>query len=240
MSTNITYLITGANRGNNNSGSRIPFEGETDHIDLQNAEAFDSFIKGAGSKIIAVKIVSSDESAAHTAMQHLQAEHGITKLDVVIANAGIAKYFGPASSTPIAEMREHLEINALAPLILFQSTASLLKAALKPKFVVISTKGSTIGGMENEPFPLTAYGTSKAAVNYIVRKIHFENPWLIAFPIHPGRVATNEESIAAKSVMIASISIEQSVVGVITQISEATREETSGTFRSYDGTVIPW
>jgi norsolorinic acid ketoreductase len=156
--------------------------------DLQNAEAFDSFIKGAGSKIVAVKIVSSDESAAHTAMQHLQAERGITKLDVVIANAGIAKYFGPASSTPIAEMREHLEINALAPLILFQSTTSLLKAAPKPKFVVISTKGSTIGGMENEPFPLTAYGTSKAAVNYIVRKIHFENPWLIAFPIHPGYV----------------------------------------------------
>jgi NAD(P)-dependent dehydrogenase (short-subunit alcohol dehydrogenase family) len=42
--------------------------------------------------------------------------------------------------------------------------------------------------MDFGQLPVTAYGSSKAAVNYIVRKIHFENPDLIAFPIHPGYV----------------------------------------------------
>lgn len=42
--------------------------------------------------------------------------------------------------------------------------------------------------MKFMPIPAAAYGASKAAINYITRKIHFENDWLIAFFIHPGCV----------------------------------------------------
>jgi NAD(P)-dependent dehydrogenase (short-subunit alcohol dehydrogenase family) len=34
------------------------------------------------------------------------------------------------------------------------------------------------------------YGASKAALNSLTRKIHFENEWLVAFPLNPGPVAT--------------------------------------------------
>lgn len=45
---------------------------------------------------------------------------------------------------------------------------------------------ATIGAMEMRPFPLAAYGVSKAALNYFVRKIHFENEELVAFALDPG------------------------------------------------------
>jgi norsolorinic acid ketoreductase len=61
-----------------------------------------------------------------------------------------------------------------------------LEAAKKPKFVVISSHAGSIGDMESEPLPFSAYGGSKAMVNYVVRKISFENEGLIAFPVHPG------------------------------------------------------
>jgi norsolorinic acid ketoreductase len=36
------------------------------------------------------------------------------------------------------------------------------------------------------PFPNAAYGTSKAALNYLTRKMHYEHENLIVFPIDPG------------------------------------------------------
>jgi len=105
-------------------------------------------------------------------------------VDVVIANAGVATHFGTVATTPLAEVRSHFAINAVGPVVLFQAVLPLLQAAPRPKFVVVSSNGGSIGGMRGEP--IGAYGASKAMVNYFVRKIHFENEWLIAFPLHPG------------------------------------------------------
>ena len=44
----------------------------------------------------------------------------------------------------------------------------------------------SIGGMEKRPVPMNAYGASKAAAYYLVRKMYFENEGLIAFAIDPG------------------------------------------------------
>lgn len=104
----------------------------------------------------------------------------------MIVSAGIAKYYGPATSTPLKEVREHYELNVVGPLTIFQATWPLLKEADKPIFVVLSSAVGSIGDMEKFPLAATAYGASKAAVNYMVRKIHVENPWLIAFPLSPG------------------------------------------------------
>lgn len=55
-----------------------------------------------------------------------------------------------------------------------------------PKFAVMISILGTIGGMESFPLPHVVYGTSKAAVNFIARILHFEHEKLIADPIHPG------------------------------------------------------
>lgn len=141
---------------------------------------------GKGSKLITVKIDSVSETDARAAVDVLKSQHGITRLDTVIANAGIANYFGPALTTPVKEMHDHFVINTLAPLVLFQAVWPLLEQSKSPKFFVVSSTVGSIAGMESMPMPATAYGSSKAAVNYVVRKIHFEHPKLTAVALQPG------------------------------------------------------
>lgn len=64
--------------------------------------------------------------------------HSITHLDHVFANAGILppESLIPASSLDISWIRQSLEINTIAPILLYQATKPLLDRAEKPKFVV--------------------------------------------------------------------------------------------------------
>jgi norsolorinic acid ketoreductase len=146
---------------------------------------------GANSKVIIVKIVSASETDAKEAVATLKSTHNISKLEVVIANAGIADFWGTALLTPANEMLEHFKVNIVGPLLLFQATAELLESAKKPKFVVITSAVGSIAFQESFPIPSTAYGASKTAVNFATRKIHFEHPKIIAVPIHPGWLRTD-------------------------------------------------
>jgi norsolorinic acid ketoreductase len=156
-----------------------------------STKSLQSLALGPGSKVIIVTIDSNDDSSAKKAIDVIQSQYGITTIDVVIANAGISKYYGPATVTPLSEVREHFEVNVVGTLALFQATWPLLKASSHPIFMALSTGVASIGDMESLPLPATAYGMSKVAVNYMVRKMHFENPELTAFVMSPGYVALN-------------------------------------------------
>ena len=156
-----------------------------------SSTALENLPRGEDSKVILVKIDSTSETDAQAAVDTLTSEHDINKLDIVIANAGISKYFGRAAVTPAKEMSEHFEINTIAPLLLFQATAPLLNAASTPKFVVLSSGAGSLSQVESLPVENTAYGASKAAVNFVTRRIHYENPNVIAFPINPGWLQTD-------------------------------------------------
>lgn len=125
------------------------------------------------------------------AIKSLRRDHGIAKLNLVIANAGISKYFGTAEMTPVKEMIDHFRVNSVAPLLLFQATCPLIHAAKASKFVTISSGAGSLRFMENLKVENTAYGSSKAALNFITRRIHFENPDLVAFSINPGWLQTD-------------------------------------------------
>jgi norsolorinic acid ketoreductase len=156
----------------------------------ESSKALHDLPHGKDSKVILLKIDSASETDALAAVNILTSEHKITRLDVVIANAGISNYFGKATITPVEQMLEHFKINSVAPLLLFQATAPLINAATNAKFVTITSGAGSISGMDKLRVENTAYGTSKAALNFITRKIHFENPNLIAFPINPGWLQT--------------------------------------------------
>lgn len=133
-----------------------------------------------------VKIDSRSETDAKEAVALLRAEHGIERLDVVIANAGVATY-NKSGETPAEEMKEAFEVNTLGPLLLFQACLPLLqKSEQGGIFAAISSAAGSISAMEHVPLPNTAYGASKAALNFVVRKIHLEYPELCAFVMHPG------------------------------------------------------
>jgi norsolorinic acid ketoreductase len=79
-------------------------------------------------------------------------------------------------------------VNAIGPLLLYQAVKGFLVKSRKSKFVAVSSIVSSIGLMENFQGSGTAYGVSKAALNYISSKIYYENKELIVCVIHPGYV----------------------------------------------------
>lgn len=141
---------------------------------------------GSGSRLIIVKIESTSTTDAAEAVKLLGSKYAINHLDVVIANAGLGKFWGTALETPISEFKEHLDVNVTGTLVLFQAVHELLSAASNPKFIPIGTPVGSIGEMENYPLGSTAYGSSKAALNFLTRKLHFENPNMVIYPLAPG------------------------------------------------------
>jgi NAD(P)-dependent dehydrogenase (short-subunit alcohol dehydrogenase family) len=100
-------------------------------------------------------------------------------LDVVIANAGICNNNQTASEASVENMQEHFTVNVLGPMTLFQASYPLLKASTStPKFVPISSGSGSIARGTMIPHPQVEYGTSKAALNWLTRKIWVENDGL--------------------------------------------------------------
>lgn len=154
-----------------------------------NVKALKDLPRGNGSELILVKIDSMSETDAATAIHTIKSEYKITYLDIVIANAGIAKYIHKTGVLPLSEVIDHHKTNTVGPLLLFQATEPLLAAsASSPKFIVLSSSLGAISAIPTHPQPSSAYGSSKAALNYITCKIHQEYEYLIAFPLHPGYV----------------------------------------------------
>jgi norsolorinic acid ketoreductase len=144
----------------------------------------------SGTKLIVVKIDSTSATDATAAIRELKAEHGIQKLDVVIANAGLGHSWEKVLTTSAESIREYTEVNTIGPLVLFQAVYPLLAAATQPKFFVMATGVSSFGLMEHFPIPSAGYGASKAGVNYITRKIHFEHKNVISVCLYPGCVSS--------------------------------------------------
>lgn len=115
-----------------------------------------------------------------------------TALDVVIAVAGInpSSAFADVKDMDINALRDIFDVNTFAFVRLFNAVYPLLKAsASPPKLLAISSNASQIVEMEPTiPVKVGVYGASKAALNYLVRRAHFENPWLTVWVMNPGFV----------------------------------------------------
>lgn len=67
----------------------------------------------------------------------------------------------------------------MGPVVLFQALHSLLRVSPQPRFITISVSVACMGGPQVMlPIGSAAYGASKAALNYVTRKLHLENNWL--------------------------------------------------------------
>ena len=140
--------------------------------------------KASGSRLVVVKIDSSLASDPHKAFVELTEGYGIDQLDVLIANAGINVGMTKVLDTTAEQMRDTYEVNTIAPLFLFQAGWPLLQKSLNPKFVAVSSDMASIGEMVEAPG--LAYGMSKAALDYLVKKIHVEHEGVTAVALHPG------------------------------------------------------
>ena len=143
--------------------------------------------KGSSSSLIVVKISSTSESDAADAVKELETDHNIKALDIVIANAGISKVFPRVEDAQTPDLLEHYHVNVVGTVIFFRAILPLLKNSKRtPKFIAMGSAAGSIGGQDAAPVPNAAYGPSKAALNWVIKKIHLENENVVAFPIHPG------------------------------------------------------
>jgi norsolorinic acid ketoreductase len=160
--------------------------GSVRDLDSAGAKELEDAFKASGSRLLLVEIESKSLTDPAEAVKQIQAE-GVTKLDLVIASAGITGKLGPLSNVDFVDFEHALSVNAVAPAALFVATQSLLNKAQNPKWVSLSTISSSIGTLEqNAAFPTLSYGASKAAFNFVTRSIHVENENITAVAIHPG------------------------------------------------------
>ncbi|BGP36384.1 hypothetical protein JCM10449v2_000285 [Rhodotorula kratochvilovae] len=248
-STPTVYFISGASRGIG-LGLATIFAKRPDTLVFagartpEKADALNTLAKETQGRVVVVKLDALSDEDHAAAAQLVKEKAG--KVDIVIANAGIAEGIAPIAEVAPSEFRRHHETNVLGPLRLFQAFAPLLAAAPTPQFVGVSSLSGSIGGLI--PFPNTHYGASKASLNFVVAKIaleHGEKDNLAAYVVHPGLVATdmgNEgiKAIKALGLDFPSISVDESATAFVKLIDEASREKNGGKFLQYTGEEYPW
>jgi norsolorinic acid ketoreductase len=243
----LTYLISGANRGIGKGLLEVFVARDSTTViaavrDVERStKDLESVTVGNGSKIIIVKIDATVDTDPAAAIEELESKYKITKVDTVIANSGLMGMIAPTLQTPAQEVRSQFEVNTIGPLNLIQAFYPLLEKSAAPKFLVLSSSIGSISDMESLPVPFFGYGLSKAAANYLVRKLHFENEKLTSVAFNPGWVQTPMGNGAAKGVGMkgAPMTVEESVNNLVA-LFDSTSRERSGTFIDSSGEPIGW
>ncbi|KAJ7851666.1 aflatoxin biosynthesis ketoreductase-like protein nor-1 [Mycena olivaceomarginata] len=254
MSDKIVYLVTGSNRGIGYTlAATIAARPNTIVFAGARNPAAQSLkdLAAKHSNVHPIKLTSGDKSDNTAAVASLVFTAGAVaeiqkiagRIDVVIANAGISKYFGALATTPLSEFRDHWEVNTLGLVVLFQAVQKLLLVSPTgaPKFAYISSgAGSIGGGFVN--MSIGAYGSSKAAANYLVKALDAENPSLLTLSIslgwtHPlstwgGNTVMGNGGAVANGLPQAPVSVEDSVTGILSRVDAVTKE-TSGRFWNF-------
>lgn len=236
------WLITGANRGIGLDLVKIAASHNNIVFAGARNPAKATALKQLASRNPNVHIVQLESTSVADATAVARLVETITGgLDVVIANAGIGNNWKTVVETDLESFYEHYRVNAAGPMILFQALYPLLLKRQTRKFITVSTLAGSIQAEFN--FPHTAYGASKAALNFVTRSIHNEHSseGFIVFPIHPGVVDTDMGQSAAQLLGLEKIPMtsEESALAVFNVVDTATKEQ-SGRFLSYDGTDLPW
>jgi len=184
-------------------------------------------------------IDSTSDTDPFVAVEELKSKHGITKVNVLLSNAGLLDIIAPVLKTPAEQVRKHFEVNTIAPMLLLQASIPLLEESSSPKFLVITSSIGPITNMENVPIPIYAYGVSKGAANYLVRKIAFENPKLVSAAFNPGWVQTDMGNGVAKGVGMerAPMTLGDSVKGLV-GLFDAVSLEKIATFTGVAGDAL--
>ncbi|EXJ81509.1 hypothetical protein A1O1_07573 [Capronia coronata CBS 617.96] len=265
------YLITGANRGIGRGLTNLILARPNTTVlalvrdpDDETSKSLASVPRGSNSILIVLPYDAKDPNdAAATAITTAQRDHGITHLDVVIANAGMLGWYGPAVDTSPEAIHEHITVNTVGPLLLFKACLPLLqRASSSPeekgavedkgpaKFIAISSAlGSTTLIPQFRPSKTLAYGLSKAALNHTCRKFSVDYPDLVIEMLTPGPVRTDltreftavfDKALKANPKLADRFADIDNVVKGLLECIDSASKETSGGFRDWKGEVIPW
>ncbi|KAJ5822687.1 Short-chain dehydrogenase/reductase SDR [Penicillium robsamsonii] len=245
-----TILISGANKGIGRGlvAKYLARDDVTVIAAVRNptsseATSLSDFPTGKTSRLLIVKIDASSDTDAKAAVEALSG-HGVSALDIVIANAGVFDIaaFTAVADSSIEQIKIHLDVNTIGPVRLFQATLPLLENSSSARFILSSSLMGTIGGIQDIPLKIAPYGASKAAANFLIRKINYEHEKIATLAIHPGAVKTDAGNDAARAAGYPSafVEVEDSVNAIVAKIDGLTKENGAGDFWNIDGTTIGW
>ncbi|PJF16481.1 hypothetical protein PSACC_03707 [Paramicrosporidium saccamoebae] len=106
-------------------------------------------------------------------------------LEMLILNAAILTPMSKIDVTKIEEFQRAYDVNVFCNLVWIQAALPALRAATKGTIVYVTSGASDIG-----VGGLAAYGSSKAAMNSVMRVLAEEEPEVISLTVNPGPTGT--------------------------------------------------
>ncbi|KUI63329.1 Norsolorinic acid ketoreductase [Cytospora mali] len=190
-----------------------------------------------GTTLLLVQIDATVPDHPAKAVQTLQS-HGISHIDILIANAGVAYLWPKVRDVKTEDMKKHMVPNVYGVVWLFQAMLPLLKRTKAPKWVTIGSSAGFLSHML--PVQNAAYAPSKLVGHWLTKAISIEEPWLTAFPIDPGWVKTDLGNRGAEALgkKEATVALEDSVAGLMKVIDAASKETHSGRLWVYTGEEV--
>jgi NAD(P)-dependent dehydrogenase (short-subunit alcohol dehydrogenase family) len=229
-------LITGANRG---IGLAV-VEQYLLHTDAQvfagvrnpdAASALQALVAEYDDRLVLVQLEVTDGASRQNAFSSIHAQ--TSGLDALINNAGIDPDGQKLETITAETMRQVLEVNTIAPLLLVQTMLPLLKGGKNARIVNIS---SSMGSLERRTYGGSyAYCASKSALNMHTRGLaaDLRADGITCVMLDPGWVRTD---MGGQNAALDTVT---SATGIVQVVSNLTMKD-SGTYLVYDGTSHPF
>lgn len=253
-SAKTTYFITGGNRGIgfnlvkilSASSSNVVISSFRGAASLpKNKQLYDLAEERAN--VHTVELDITDDESIDGIGEKVRNTPSFDGIDVFIANSGISDSYYEVVNAPKEVWLKHYTTNTLGPILVLQKILPLLLLKETRKLFFISSLGGSITGFL--PISVSAYGQSKAALNYSVKELSFElkDQGFIVVAFHPGMVLTDMgkygvakfESEGRDLSSLEPISPEESASKLI-RVFRGISNEDNGKFYSYDGTEVPY
>jgi NAD(P)-dependent dehydrogenase (short-subunit alcohol dehydrogenase family) len=223
----LDILITGANRGIGLEFARqLAARGDRVVATCRNPEAAEEL---AG---LPVEVAALDVSDAASVAQ---VATGLAKrpLDVLINCAGVGVRHRPLGEIDFDQVEHFYRVNAMGPLRL---TEALLPALRRGERRLVANLTSRMGSIaDNTSSGSYGYRASKAGLNAMTKSLAIDlaDESFTCVVLHPGWVQT------AMGGPNATVSVEQSVAGMLHVLDGLETKDTAGFF-DYTGEELPW
>ncbi len=157
--------------------------------------------------------------------QKIMKEYPWQSIDVLINNAGIFM------DDTWDGYQKSFVTNSIAPYFLTLGLSPLLKKSPEPKAAFISSQMGSIA--DNKSGGHVSYRASKAALNMMIKSLSIDEGWLMSLLFHPGWVKTRMGGENAPTEK------DESAAGLLNLI-HASGKKNTGSFRNYQGEILPW
>lgn len=252
MENRTVYFISGGNRGIGFKLVELLSERENSVIitsarEPNTAVELKNLIKKNRNVHVVKLDVTSKESTLNAAKEIGKI---VDKIDVFVSNSAIADSYSSVIETDEEVWVKHWRTNVLGSIFTYQALYPLLLNGNNKQVIFIS---SVAGSIKNFfPISVSAYGQSKAALNYTTKEISFElkEKGFTVIAVHPGMVTSDMGSYGQTKILESNPELKN----VIEEIAITPQESASyilglfdkleltdnGKFFSYDGQELDW